>query len=518
MIKFDLLPSLDAVSSVPSVRVIGVFAPTPSKDKKQKADASFPLSSELKVVDKALGGFLAETIEDESFQGTAGQTLLLATNGVAGAKRVLLVGLGQQKTFTLETLRRACGTLAVAVSRVAGTDVVAELPLGALPTEVTPEQVGEAITVGAMGATYKFLKYKQEDLKKFEKRRLKSLTVVVDKSQHTAMKRGFKRGTTLMEAVFMTRDTVNEPASVMTPDGVKKIAESVAKLPNVSLKVMGRPELKKLGAGAHLAVAQGSDQAAYLLHLTYKPKKATKKIVLVGKGITFDSGGLSLKPADYMMDMKDDLTGSATVIATLKAIAELKLPVEVHALAAMAENMPSGKAMRPGDVVTAMNGKTIEILNTDAEGRLVLADALSYASAKLTPDAIFDVATLTGAAMHALGHIVAPFMGTDDSLNDRVREASDVSGELLLELPLVPEYAEEMKGQVSDLRNIGTTPYAGTVKAAHFLHAFVGEGIPWVHFDIAGPAFTSKRTRSYNAEGGTGFLVRTLVELVESFS
>jgi leucyl aminopeptidase len=309
--------------------------------------------------------------------------------------------------------------------------------------------------------------------------------------------------------VPLARNWVNDSANYVTPTFLKEQAE---KTPGLSCNILDFDQIKKLGMGAFELVAKGSDQPPYLIHLSYKPdSNATKKIALVGKGITFDSGGLSLKTAAGMETMKMDMAGAAAVIAIMKAIAQLKnLPVEVHGFIPTCENMPSGHSSKPGDIVTTMNGKTVEVNNTDAEGRLILCDALTYAQKEVNPDEIMDLATLTGACITALGKAAAGIMGTHDDLINRVRSAGEQAGEKLWQLPLYDEYKSFLKSEVADLINAGAKGEAGSSAGGMFLKEFIDKGRAWAHLDIAGPAWLTSEVPEI-PKGGTGFGVRTLL-------
>ncbi|MFI5288712.1 MAG: leucyl aminopeptidase family protein, partial [Polyangia bacterium] len=308
------------------------------------------------------------------------------------------------------------------------------------------------------------------------------------------------------------RDLINEPAGEMTPKKMAEVAQKVAKQHGLEVKVLGPKECEKLGMGMYLGVAQGSDEEPRYIHLTYRPKgkPAPKKTVaLIGKGVTFDSGGLSLKPSAGMEDMKVDMSGAAAVISAIGVLAELGSPYEVHAIAACTENMPSGKSYKLGDVLKSMNGKTVEINNTDAEGRLTLGDAIAYALAECKPDEIFDFATLTGACMVALGPYTAGVMGNDLSLVEQWLSSARLAGEDMWHLPLNEKLREQLKSEIADMRNTGER-WGGALTAGLFLKEFVGD-TPWVHCDIAGPAALDKEV-GYLPKGGTGFAVATMVE------
>lgn len=313
----------------------------------------------------------------------------------------------------------------------------------------------------------------------------------------------------------MARDLINGAPSDVTPKVLADTAKKIAKGP-VKLRLYTKKELKRMGAGGILGVNIGSAQEPFLIHLHYSPKGRPKKsVALVGKGITFDSGGLSLKPAGSMETMKMDMSGAAAVLGVFSQISKIHPNVEVHGIVPTTENMPGGRAYKPGDVLTAMNGKTMEVLNTDAEGRLILSDGLSYA-VRQKPDQIIDMATLTGACVVALGSLVSGAMGNDSKLLEQLKEATEAEGEPIWELPLVKEYRDDIKSKVADIKNIGSAREAGSIIGGLFLQEFVGDR-PWVHLDIAGPAYLEREYASvpYLTYGGTGLMVRSLLAFLE---
>lgn len=466
------------------------------------------LERALKAYDKRLDGHLKDYVKDENFGGKAGERLVLHTHGKLLPKRLALLGLGPETGFGLEQLRRAAGA-----SYRLGTHAKVRRLAIALPWNLAGKDSGEALAAlleGLLLAEYGFKRYKTPS-KKPETRVEEVVIHVHDALRASVIEAALARAYASAGAANFARDLVNTPALDMTPAHVVAEAKKVAVARRLGFKAHGREELMKMGAGGILAVAQGSQHEPFLLHLWYKPSKAKRRIAIVGKGVTFDSGGLSLKPSEGMMDMKIDMAGAAAVIAAIQAVAELELPVEVHAIAALVENMPSGTAIRPGDIVKTMSGKTIEILNTDAEGRVTLADSLHYA-AKLKPDAIVDLATLTGACMVALGQDVAALMSVDAKLTAKLLEASKRTGEALWELPLVAEYAEQVKSRHADLKNITGTRYGGAITAGLFLKEFVPEGLPWAHLDIAGPSYNEKDYPDYRSWGASGYGARLLTE------
>jgi leucyl aminopeptidase len=427
------------------------------------------------------------------------------------ASTLAIIGLGDAGTATLETAREMIGVAVGLARRVGGKSLAVEIPIS---PDGDVAHVAEAMVTAAQLADYAFDAYKPKNGAK----RLKDLTLCIAQGRDVMrVRKAVEHANAVASGVNIARDLVNMPAKVMNPSALAEAAERIAKEggKNISLKVLEREECEALGMGAYLAVDDGSDTPLKFIHLTYTPERTTRKrLVVVGKGVTFDSGGLSLKSGDAMMTMKCDMAGAAAVLGFFSAIGQLQPRVEVHGLIAAVENMPSGKAIRPGDIVKSSNGKTIEILNTDAEGRLTLADALTYA-VKLEPTAIVDLATLTGACLIALGDEITGLMSNNDDLADRVLLAAGDAGEKMWRMPLEKRYKSLIESDIADLRNIPTTRSGGSLTAGLFLEEFV-EGLPWVHLDIAGPAFAEKPMGSYLGKGGTGHGVRTLVELLDT--
>lgn len=366
------------------------------------------------------------------------------------------------------------------------------------------------ILKGMLLSDYNFPLYK-----KHENHQVKEMMISVDLKK-SLFDQKLNEALFEVSGISLARDLVNTPGEDMKPEHLVKCAKEIAKNSKgrIKLKVLNREQCKKLGMGAFLAVAQGSTSEPYFIHLTYKPKKKAKnKIALIGKGVTFDSGGLSLKPAEYMTTMKCDMAGSATVLGVFKTLANLDLDKEIHGIVAATENMPSGDAIRPGDVVKASNGKTIEILNTDAEGRLTLADALVYAQ-KLKVDKIIDLATLTGACVVALGEEIAALYSNNDELQEEIVESAKNTKEEIWPMPMFGNYDKLIDSPIADVKNIASSRYGGSITAALFLKRFVDEKQKWAHIDIAGPAFAEKRMNSYTEYGASGFAVATLLDLL----
>ncbi len=443
------------------------------------------------------------------FTGRPGQSLLLTAPLGGVAEELLLVGLGERQHSDIrEALREAMG-IAVATAKRRGLRTIA-IDLSAKEFKA---DAAEAVATAAMLADYIFDKYKIQKLDK----QLSSIELVTaDGRLAPAMRKAVERAQTIVSGVTLARNLVNTPAQDMTPEHLAESALEIAKNSGglIKVKIFDRAACIKLKMGAYLAVAQGAHHEPKFIHLSYiSPRPTKKSLALVGKGITFDSGGLSLKPADAMMTMKCDMAGGAAVLGLFSTLASLKPRVNLHGVIAATENMVSGTSIRPGDIVRAANGKSIEILNTDAEGRLTLADAITYIL-KEKPDAVVDLATLTGACVVALGEEITGLMSNNPGFAKRVLTAAAQAGEKVWELPLEARYKELNQSDIADLRNIPTSRYGGTLTAGLFIQEFV-DNTPWVHLDIAGPAFAERPLSSYLGKGGTGHGVRMLVELVE---
>ncbi|MEE6274432.1 leucyl aminopeptidase [Georgenia sp. MJ206] len=432
--------------------------------------------------------------------GKADEVLRLPAGDGVGAGIVVLTGLGSLAGGTArpEALRRAAGA---AVRSLAGTaDVALALPAA------TAEEVG-AVAEGALMGAYRFDRYRRNDPAPVAR-----LELVTDLAKDRATKAAVERARVIADGVAGVRDLVNTSPRDLFPQSFAEEAQASAKGTKVKVSVLDEKELVAGGFGGIVGVGQGSLRPPRLVKLTYSPARAKSHVALVGKGITFDSGGLSIKPAKGMETMKLDMAGAAAVLHAVLAAAALDLPVRVTGWLALAENMPSGTAQRPSDVVTMRGGKTVEVLNTDAEGRLVMADAL-VAACEENPDVVVDIATLTGAQMVALGNQVSAVMGTEDVRSDVVA-AADRSGEQFWPMPLPAELRESLRSPVADLANMGDR-FGGMLVAGIFLSEFVGE-TPWAHLDIAGPAFNEGQPRGYTPKGGTGTGLRTLVALLEA--
>jgi leucyl aminopeptidase len=455
----------------------------------------------------ALDAPLTPLLEARGFTGKAGEALAVPTLGRLPAATLLLVGVGERAKADAEELRTAA---AAVVRHAAGTrKAVTTLPQ-ALPAD--PAGAVRAVTEGALLAAYRFDKYKGAGSDGSRPPAvLAALALVPAKAPRAALARAVAAGQARAAATNLARDLSNEPANAMHPVDLAAAARRLLAGKGVTVKVKGERELAKEGFGGIVGVGQGAEHPPRLVELRYRPAQATGEVVLVGKGITFDSGGLSLKPADSMKTMKTDMSGAAAVVGTMSALADLDVKVAVTGYLAAAENMPSGRATRPGDVLTMKNGTTVEVLNTDAEGRLVMADALALGAAA-KPDAIVDVATLTGACVVALGTRYTGLMGNDEALATELLDAADDAGEPTWRLPLPPEYHKELESDVADLKNVGDR-YGGALTAGLFLQEFV-DGRPWAHLDIAGPA-RAEADDGYLVKGSTGVAVRTLLSWLE---
>ncbi|MBI4135368.1 leucyl aminopeptidase [Candidatus Uhrbacteria bacterium] len=493
------------------------------------------------AVDRALRGVLGKMIKAEEFKGKEGEVLVFPTLGKIPAKKIMLLGLGEQKNVTAEGVRKAAARI-VKEARRQKAKKVGMVFIGTGTAEIDPFLAAKAITEGALLGAYTYTKYKSAEAQK-EMAYPSELSIVTygvhekfqgqEKEKIRSTQSGIREGELYARAAIFARELVNEPASNMFPKTLADIARAFAKSSkDIELKILNRAQCEKLGMGAYLGVAKGSDHEPYFLHLVYRPKISggrtsdptevrphkVKKVAIVGKGITFDSGGLSLKPSQHMETMKLDMAGCAAMLGVFSAITELKPNVEVHGISPVCENMPSGKAQKPGDIVRTISGKTVEVLNTDAEGRLALADAFGYVAKFVKPDAMVDLATLTGACMVALGEEVAGYMGNNPELLEQVKKAAQEAGERVWELPLVEEYREQTKSHVADLSNVTPSRYAGAITAGLFLEEFVDKKLSWVHMDIAGPAFAEKEVIPYHPKGATGFGVRTMLELLKNLS
>ncbi len=466
------------------------------------------------AVDRALDGAITQLIDEGEIKGKKGEITIIHTFGRIGPSRVLVAGLGKSESFTRDTVRETTAAACRRLRRM-GITQAATIAHGAGIGGMDPADSGQAIAEGATLGLYRFRNYMTSDDDGSEGPGSEGITelsiVEQDQGKAASLAEGVEKGRVLSQVAIMARDMVNEPANVMTPTRMAEIAAQVADEEGLDIEILDREQMEEMGMGAFMGVARGSDQPPKLIVLEYRgdPDNPSNNLGLIGKGITFDTGGISLKPAGGMEDMKGDMAGGASVIGAMKAIGRLKPRINVVGMVAATENMPGGSAQRPGDVVKSMSGKTIEVINTDAEGRLVLADALYYARQKGVTRLV-DIATLTGAVVVALGNACSGVMGNDQELVDQVIESGASSGERIWQLPLYDDYREQIRSNVADIKNTGGRA-AGSLTAGQFLAEFAEE-TSWAHLDIAGTYFSSKE-KGYLVKGGTGVPTRTLVDL-----
>ncbi len=474
-----------------------------------RCEGDGPLKQEAAAVDRSLAGGLSDLLKSGEFEGKANELVLVHTQGRSSAKRVLLVGLGKRADLKLDSFRQAMGHAAKRVRQAKATSFSVALPAAAV-REASLVELTQAMVEGAILGSYQFTVYRSDD-NASAKDVVRMTVVVPQQGQVRQVAEGVRRGVATAEAAVFVRDLCNHPSNVMTPTRMAKEARAVAKETGVTLKILEKADMENLGMGALLGVARGSHEPPKFIILEYKSPAAGKHaqpVVLVGKTITFDTGGISLKSAENMEQMKADMTGGAAVLATMRAVARLKLPLHLIGMLPAAENMPGGRAMKPGDIVKTLSGKTVEVQNTDAEGRLILSDGLAYAT-RYKPAALIDIATLTGACVVALGQFAVGMFGNDDTLKEQVRKAGVCAGERVWEMPLWDEYFEQLKSDVADMRNIGGRG-GGMITAALFLSKFVGD-CPWIHLDIASTDW-SERERAYIPKGPTGIGTRLLIQ------
>jgi leucyl aminopeptidase len=459
------------------------------------------LSGDLATLDSQLSGLITELISEAEFKGKANSSLSSRVMG-QGFKKLVLVGLGKAAELKADGLRRAAATIAKIARREKAATLGIALPFG----PIAPDQAAQAITEGVHLALYKDARFKSD--KTENPLKLTTIQLLGLAGQEAAI----AKAETICSGVFLARELVAAPANYVTPITMAEMAQELASTYGLELKILEQAECEALGMGAFLGVAQASDLPPKFIHLTYKPSGTPrKKLAIVGKGLTFDSGGYNLKVGASSIEMmKTDMGGAGATFGAAKAIAQLKPDVEVHFISAVTENMVSGRGMHPGDILTASNGKTIEINNTDAEGRLTLADALVYAD-KLGVDHIVDLATLTGACVIALGDDIAGLWSPNDALAEAIVSAAQHSGEKIWRMPMEERYFESMKSPLADMKNTGSRA-GGAISASVFLKQYVKD-TPWAHIDVAGPVWTDKE-HGYNGVGATGYGVRMLVDWV----
>lgn len=427
-------------------------------------------------------------VDKDHFEGKFGQTYLLHTLGKIPADKILIIGFGKKEEFDHNKMRVAVAKSIKKLQQIKAKKAAFDFDVNV--------DYGKSAAIGAMIADYAYDKYKSEKAHHLDE-------ITFARFSENDLNEGIIFG----EAMKFTRDLANTPAQIATPT---KLSEIAKELEGIETKVFDKEEIARMGMGAYLAVGQGSVQPPKFIHMKYTGKNVKKKIALIGKGICFDSGGLDIKPASSMLTMKDDMSGAACILGVMRALSKLKPDMEVHGIIAACENMPSGSSYKPGDILTAKNGKTIEIDNTDAEGRLTLADALCYAC-ELGVDEVIDIATLTGACMVALGTVASGIMGNDEEMINRVIETAKESGETFWQLPMFKEYFDSLRSDIADMKNTGSRN-GGASAAGLFLQQFVKD-TKWCHIDIAGTAYIEKPQKEFIA-GATGAGVRTLLNYV----
>jgi len=474
-------------------------------------EESLPLTGILSDVNDKVGGLLQTLIDEEAFTGKSGATAITRLGLDSPIKKIGIVGLGSSAAMTLETLRKGAAIAARLTQKAKGKSLGISFPTWNNSASLTAQALAEGVIL----ATSQDSRFKSDPEKPTAK--LSEVALLSFKGEDAAI----DTAKHVCDGVILARELVAAPPNVVTPQKLADTAADIAEAHGLTLKVIEREECEQLGMGAYLGVAQASDLPPKFIHLTYTPEGADKeatesdkrKIAIIGKGLTFDSGGLNLKPSGSGIEMmKIDMGGAAAVLGAAKAVGQIKPDVEVHFISAATENMVSGHAMHPGDILTASNGKTIEVNNTDAEGRLTLADALVYTD-KLGVDAMVDLATLTGACVVALGDDIAALFSEDEDLAQSLATASTLSGEKVWQMPMEDRYFEGLKSVVADMKNTGPRA-GGSITAALFLKQFVKD-TPWAHLDLAGPVWTDKEN-GYNSPGATGYGVRMLVEWVSA--
>jgi len=470
------------------------------------------LDGDIAAVDKALEGAISQLISQGEIKGKLNEITIIHGLGKLPAPRVVVAGLGKKQELSQDKVRGAVAETC-RLLRQKGVDSIATIAQGAGMAGISLESATQAVTEGALLGVYSFRRHMTKEAEYGE---IKQLTIVgADETKLSTLERGCYKGRVLAEATNLARDMVNEPANYMTPNHMAEMAKKLAETYGLEFSVLEREQMQELGMGALLGVTQGSRQPPKFVILHYKGGDSTQiDVALVGKGITFDSGGISIKPSEGMAEEKADMAGGAAVMAAVSAIAQLKPKINVMAIIPATENLPGGSALKPGDILTAMDGKTIEVISTDAEGRLILADALSYAK-KFGAKLVVDVATLTGACRVALGEVYSGAFGNNQELMDKVIKAGAEAGELIWQMPMHERYKEQIKSDVADIKNVGGK-YGGAITGAQFLAEFVGD-TPWVHLDIAGTRLSEKE-KAYMVKGATGVPVRTLVNLVLSLA
>lgn len=454
-----------------------------------------------------LNNALTQVIESSSFTGQLGQSLPFFSPSLSDFNKIILIGMGKKEQLTALQIQKIGGHLVSALADVCNNDIF--FPIDELDN-LSEEDTALYLATGLRLRSWKFKKYKTTK----EEKEVKSKKISFLVSQPELAERSWKNELKVLEGVFLTRTVVSEPPNVIYPESLAEVAKTLKDV-GVKVNIMGEKELQKIGMGSLLCVGQGSDRESHVVVMTWEgTHKSEAPLAFIGKGVTFDSGGISLKPANGMEDMKWDMAGAGAVIGLMHALAARKASVNAVGIVGLVENMPSGKAVRPSDVVTSLSGKTVEVINTDAEGRLVLADILWYAQEQFKPRLIVDLATLTGAIIISLGSERAGLFSNNDQLAEHLLSSGDKTNELLWRFPIDASYDKELDSDIADIKNIGNGRGAGSILAAKFLQRFIKDDVPWAHLDIAGVAWATKDL-SLCAKGATAFGVRLLNQMVQ---
>ncbi len=475
------------------------------KDYKGDIIVYFLTQEQLSLIDKLPLDKNAANIAKKDFTGEFLKTFFTHLHTIT--PRILLVGLGEEKNFNCENVRKA-SSIAISFAKQSNLENIALV----VPS-IKQNSCFEAVAEGSILTTYNFDKYKTEEKQK--KKPIKEISFVIQKEKAKETELILKKIDVICNSVFFVRDLVNENADIMNTTEFVEAAKKVAYEKKLKITVLDQKQIKKLGLNLHYSVGQGSKYPSYLVFLEYNGNPPSReKVALIGKGITFDTGGLNLKPSGIIETMREDMAGAATVLGIAKMAAELKIKKNIVAVLALAENAIGNESFKPGDVLTSYSGLTVEIANTDAEGRLVLADAINYTIKNYKPDLVIDFATLTGAIVVALGHEAAGIFGTASQEIEKLKEIGEGIHDRVWEMPLYDEYAEDLKSEIADIKNLGIKGSAGSITGALFIKKFVGE-TPWIHLDIAGVAFYDDKPRFYNSKSGTGNCVRLFAKYLE---
>ncbi|MDH3973610.1 MAG: leucyl aminopeptidase [Deltaproteobacteria bacterium] len=463
-------------------------------------------------IDEVMDGLISSATKSGDFKGKLNQTVVFYSGGKLSAERILLIGLGNKREFNRDKLREASGTAASKAKKM-GVKILSTTLTEMTAEILTPPDSAQTVVEGTMLSLYAFDDFKTDKKEKSKRIKLLNIVLPLKCKGPGKIEKGALKGLKLSESVYFARDLISNPGNVATPSYIAKKTRDMAKERGIKTRVLEKEDMKELGMGALLGVSRGSSEPPKLIILEYwGGKEKDQPYVLAGKAVTFDSGGISIKPSPGMEEMKTDMSGGAAAIGAVMAAASLKLPVNLIALVPATENLPGGRAYKPGDILTSMSGQTIEVLNTDAEGRLILADALTYAE-RFKPKAVIDIATLTGACIIALGNHASGLLGNNEGLKKELVKAGEESGEKLWELPLWEPYKKQISSDVADMKNVGGKA-AGAITAAAFLDKFATK-YHWAHIDIAGTAW-EKKGKPFIPKGAAGVGIRLIIRYLEN--